>query len=106
MVLWLGLQTSTAGGTGSIPDWGTKILQAAQPQKETYSHVLNMPILLCKIQLPLVFDHCYSSNFPEAGFHFSKTYFLIVLSVIGPAKSSSYSKTLQFQWNTIEHTGI
>ena len=28
-VQWLGLHTSTAGGTGSIPGWGTKIPQAA-----------------------------------------------------------------------------
>ena len=29
-VQWLGLHASTAGGAGSIPDRGTKILQAAQ----------------------------------------------------------------------------
>ena len=29
VVQWLGLCTFTAGGTGSIPDWGTKIPQAA-----------------------------------------------------------------------------
>ena len=29
-VQWLGLCTSTAEGPGSIPGWGTKILQAAQ----------------------------------------------------------------------------
>ena len=28
MVQWLGLRASTAGGTGSIPGQGTKILQA------------------------------------------------------------------------------
>ena len=28
MVQWLRLCTSTAGGTGSIPGWGTKILHA------------------------------------------------------------------------------
>ena len=27
-VQWLGFCASTAGGTGSIPGWGTKILQA------------------------------------------------------------------------------
>ena len=27
-VQWLRLHTATAGGTGSIPDWGTKILHA------------------------------------------------------------------------------
>ena len=30
VVQWLGLHASTAGGPGSIPGWGTKILQAAQ----------------------------------------------------------------------------
>ena len=30
LVQWLRLSTSTAGGTGSIPGWGTKILQATQ----------------------------------------------------------------------------
>ena len=29
MVQWLGLCASTAGGTGSIPGWGSKILHAA-----------------------------------------------------------------------------
>ena len=38
MVQWLRLQASTAGGTGSIPGWGNKILHAARcgqppPQK-------------------------------------------------------------------------
>ena len=28
VVQWLGLHASTAGGTGSIPDWGTKIPHA------------------------------------------------------------------------------
>ena len=30
-VQWLRLQASTAGGVGSIPDWGTKIPRASQP---------------------------------------------------------------------------
>ena len=30
MVQWLRLHASTAGGTGSIPGWGTKIPHAAQ----------------------------------------------------------------------------
>ena len=37
MVQWLRLHTSTAGGTGSIPGWGTKILYAtwrSQKNKE------------------------------------------------------------------------
>ena len=29
-VQWLELHASTAGGIGSIPSWGTKILQAAR----------------------------------------------------------------------------
>ena len=32
-VQWLGLHTSTAGGTGSIPGQGTKIPKAAWPKK-------------------------------------------------------------------------
>ena len=31
-VQWLGFHASTAGGMGSIPGWGTKILRAAQPK--------------------------------------------------------------------------
>ena len=34
MVQWLGLHTSTARGTGSIPGWGTKILHAAWSKKK------------------------------------------------------------------------
>ena len=34
-VQWLGLRASTAGGTGSIPDWGgDKIAQAAQCRRK------------------------------------------------------------------------
>ena len=33
MVPWLGLHAFTMKGLGSIPDWGTKIPQAAQPNK-------------------------------------------------------------------------
>ena len=33
-VQWLGLSTSTAGGSGLIPGWGTKILQATQRIKK------------------------------------------------------------------------
>ena len=32
-VQWLRLGASTAGGMGSIPGWGTKILHAPQPKK-------------------------------------------------------------------------
>ena len=35
-IQWLGLHSSTAGGTGSIPGHGTKILQAPQPKKKNY----------------------------------------------------------------------
>ena len=30
MVQWLGISAFIAGGTGSIPDWGIKILQAVK----------------------------------------------------------------------------
>ena len=33
-IQWLGLHSSTAGGTGSIPGHGPKILQAPQPKKK------------------------------------------------------------------------
>ena len=33
-VQWLRLQASTAGGVGSIPDWGTKIPRAPQHGKK------------------------------------------------------------------------
>ena len=33
-VQWLGRCTSTAGGPGSIPAWGTKILQAVQSNRK------------------------------------------------------------------------
>ena len=35
VVQWLRLQASTAGGPGSIPGWGAKILQAAHTAKKT-----------------------------------------------------------------------
>ena len=44
VVQWLGLCVSTAGGTGSIPGWGTQILQASwcgQKQKTTKKNVEN-----------------------------------------------------------------
>ena len=34
VVQWLGLCTSTVGGPGSIPGWGTKILQSAPAKKK------------------------------------------------------------------------
>ena len=41
VVQWLGLCTFTAKGLGSIPDWGTKIPQAAQwsKNKQTKHHL-------------------------------------------------------------------
>ena len=42
MVQWLRLRASTAGGTGSIPGWGTKILHAARcGQKKKFFFGLN-----------------------------------------------------------------
>ena len=58
-VQWLRLHASTAGGTGSIPGWGTKIPQAVQcRQKKKKSQfypnfgiesVQLFPISLCKM---------------------------------------------------------
>ena len=50
-VQWLRLQASTAGGVGSIPDWGTKIPRAPQhgkkkkKQKKIY-YIRNISTLL------------------------------------------------------------
>ena len=33
-IQWLRLCTSNAGGPGSVPDWGTKILQAVRMAKK------------------------------------------------------------------------
>ena len=41
VVQWLGLWGSIAGGVGSIPGWGTKILQATQPKIKLNELVLN-----------------------------------------------------------------
>ena len=35
----LGLCASSAKGAGSVPSWGTKILQAVQPQKTKLSRI-------------------------------------------------------------------
>ena len=51
VVQWLGLRASTAGGTGSIPGWGNKILQAAwcsqkkkkSGKKDAKKQYLNLP---------------------------------------------------------------
>ena len=39
-VQWLRLQASTAGGVGSIPDWGTKIPRAPQHGKKKKKNLL------------------------------------------------------------------
>ena len=43
-VQWLELQASTAGGMGSIPGQGTKILQAPQPKKKKNYHSLKLSL--------------------------------------------------------------
>ena len=43
VVQWLGLCTSTAGGTGSIPGWGTKILHASLGGQKTPQNQKNKP---------------------------------------------------------------
>ena len=47
VVQWLGLRASTAGGTGSIPDWETKILRAmqqcGQKKKRDQYHMTDLP---------------------------------------------------------------
>ena len=48
-VQWLRLRVPNAGGPGSIPGWGTKILHAAWPkqkQKQNNSLGLNIVILM------------------------------------------------------------
>ena len=40
-VQWFGRHASTAGGTGSIPGWGTKIPHAAQRGQNVLKEVLN-----------------------------------------------------------------
>ena len=51
-VHWLRLHTSTAGGMGSIPGWGTKVPQASKwspppPKKITLSHAPFLKLHLC-----------------------------------------------------------
>ena len=41
MVQWLGLSAFTAGGLGSTPGQGTKILQAAQCGQEIKIKIIN-----------------------------------------------------------------
>ena len=49
VVQWLRLPASTAGGTGSIPGWGTKILHAARRGQKInlkkYYDVINVHIM-------------------------------------------------------------
>ena len=47
MVQWLRCGASTAGGTGSIPGWGTKIPNAKQVQKINKNFKTYI-LLLCK----------------------------------------------------------
>ena len=49
VVQWLELHTSTAGGMGSIPGQGTKILQAAQLAKgeKNVKHMDPIPYSFC-----------------------------------------------------------
>ena len=44
MVQWLGCQASPAGGTGLIPDWGTKVTQDRQhdPRELKEKHLICM----------------------------------------------------------------
>ena len=61
MVQWLRLHASTAGDTGSIPGWGTKILHAAQCcQKRKKKHQL----FYCLKNLVLESD-AYFLSFPQ-----------------------------------------
>ena len=41
VVQWLGLGTLTANGAGSIPGWGTKILQATWRSQEKKKYAKN-----------------------------------------------------------------
>ena len=60
VVQWLRLQASTAGGMGSIPGWGTKILHAMQyarpPKKRRVLGLQEHPKLAIPVNLihPLV----------------------------------------------------
>ena len=38
LIQWLRLCVSNAGGVGSIPGWGTKILHAMQGDQKKYLH--------------------------------------------------------------------
>ena len=58
MVQWLGLSTSTAGGLGLIPSWGTKVQQVALTQskkKRKEKKKLSFD--------PLVPSHCHPTSF-------------------------------------------
>ena len=44
VVQWLRLRASNAGGTGSIPGWGTKIPHAVQQSKKTKTKTKNLGI--------------------------------------------------------------
>ena len=57
VVQWLRLRTSTAGGVGSIPGRGTKILRAVQPKKKKI-HFLPSFYKWSQVQVPLCAEQC------------------------------------------------
>ena len=46
MVQWLRLHTATAGGTGSIPGQGTKILHVTQQKKKRKRNIVTSGVLV------------------------------------------------------------
>ena len=60
VVQWLGLHAFTAMGPGSVPGWGTKILQTARcrqkKKKKSYSHII------------IIFFGCVGSSFCARAF--------------------------------------
>ena len=69
MVQWLGFHTSTSGGTGSIPGWGTKTpkLLGVDKRKEKENEVILIPdealIWVLSIYLKSFQGHCHKSIF-------------------------------------------
>ena len=66
MAQWLGLSALTARGPGSIPGWGTKILQATQwhspSKKNIYIHTHTHTHTHTHIYTALGSDKCYRAN--------------------------------------------
>ena len=55
---WLGFNTFDCCGPGSVPGWGTEVLQATQQghqKKERYGLLNSIPGLLSCIEVQLVF---------------------------------------------------